>query len=555
MVTATLAVAMVAGFGALAAEALPEDFESDTVYSGLAFPTNVEFAPNGRVFVTEIDGIVKSAPSVDGPLTVFADLRNVVHHFWDRGLLGIAVHPSFPTQPYVYVLYAYGTPLPVAGGPTRVWEDADQDGDGCSNPPGATDDGCVVSARLTRLTSNAAGTAWTGEVQHLINDWCQQFPSHSIGDVEFGADGMLYVSGGEGADFNRIDYGQWGGSNGPITPKNPCGDPPGGAGATLAPPGAEGGALRSQDLRTTGDPVGLSGTIIRVNPSTGAAAQDNGPGTGNIDRIIGFGLRNPFRFTFKPGSDDLYIGDVGSGTWEEVNLHANPTGAVRNYGWPCYEGGDGVSAPFGLYDNADLNICEDLYDDGAGAVSASHFAYRHTEDISGDDECPPAVPGPSNATSSSITGLAFYTSGPFPNAYDGALFGADYSRHCVWVMFPSGGNPDPSTVEVFHYQPSTGPGTPGISPVDLEMGPDGSMYFVSFLRGELGRFRYRPPQADIDANPTSGDAPLLVDFDGSGSSDPDDETLAYAWDLDNDGQFDDGTGTTAQRTYSPGNHT
>ncbi|MEX0864004.1 MAG: PQQ-dependent sugar dehydrogenase, partial [Acidimicrobiia bacterium] len=561
MVTATLAVAMVAGFGALAVDAVPSGFaQPDLVYTGLAFPTNVEFAPNGRVFITEIDGLVKTATSIDAPLSVFADLRSRVHHYWDRGLLGLAIHPQFPQQPYVYVLYAYGTPLFTPGGPTRVWEGPDA----CTNPPGALEDGCVVSARLSRLTSNPAGTAWTGadDEKVLINDWCQQFPSHSIGDVEFGPDGMLYVSGGDGADFNRIDYGQWGGtlpnSTNPITPRNPCGDPPGGAGGLMSPPTAEGGALRSQDLRTGGDPVGLSGTIIRVNPTTGAAASGN-PGSSHPDangkRIIAYGLRNPFRFTFKPGSDDLYIGDVGSGTWEEVNLHDDPTGEVLNYGWPCYEGGDGVSAPFSLYDNNDFTICEDLYDEGPGAVTASLFAYRHNEDISGDDDCPPAVPGPTSQTSSSITGLAFYTSGPFPNIYDGALFGADYSRHCVWVMFPSGGSPDPSTVEVFHYQPSTGPGTPGISPVDLEMGPDGSMYYVSFLRGELGRFRYRPPQADIDADPTSGDAPLLVDFDGSGSSDPDNETLTYAWDLDNDGQFDDGTGSTAQRTYSPGNHT
>ena len=100
----------------------------------------------------------------------------------------------------------------------------------------------------------------------LIEDWCQQYPSHSIGSLAFGADGALYVSGGDGASFNFVDYGQDG------APVNPCGDPPGGVGAMLTPPTAEGGALRSQDLRTTGDPTGLNGAILRVDPATGAGA-------------------------------------------------------------------------------------------------------------------------------------------------------------------------------------------------------------------------------------------------------------------------------------------
>ncbi len=62
------------------------------------------------------------------------------------------------------------------------------------------------------------------------------------------------MTGGAGGSFTFNDWGQEG------NPLNPCGDPPGGVGATLTPPTAEGGWLRSQDLRTTGDPVGLGGT-------------------------------------------------------------------------------------------------------------------------------------------------------------------------------------------------------------------------------------------------------------------------------------------------------
>ena len=83
-----------------------------------------------------------------------------------------------------------------------------------------------MSGRLSRIDIS------TGAETVLINDWCQQFPSHSIGALGFRSRGMLYVSGGDGASFNQVDFGQLGG--------NLCTDPPN-----------EGGAIRSQDLRTT----------------------------------------------------------------------------------------------------------------------------------------------------------------------------------------------------------------------------------------------------------------------------------------------------------------
>jgi glucose/arabinose dehydrogenase len=115
----------------------------------------------------------------------------------------------------------------------------------------------------------ASGDTTTGSEEVLLEDWCQQYPSHSVGDLAFGADGALYASAGDGASFSFADYGQEG------SPPNPCGDPPGGVGAVLSPPRAGGGALRSQDLRTRDDPVGLDGSILRLKPSTGAPFPGN----------------------------------------------------------------------------------------------------------------------------------------------------------------------------------------------------------------------------------------------------------------------------------------
>jgi len=127
-------------------------------------------------------------------------------------------------------------------------------------------------------------------------------------------------------------------------------------GGLQSPPTAEGGALRAQDLRTPSDPVGLSGTILRVDPSNGAGLADNPLGTStdaNARRIVGYGLRNPFRFTIKPGTNDLWIGDVGWNDWEEIDRVSNPTAAaLQNFGWPRYHGPERQSS----YDGLNLDI-------------------------------------------------------------------------------------------------------------------------------------------------------------------------------------------------------
>jgi glucose/arabinose dehydrogenase len=88
--------------------ATPPGFEESTVIDGLTNPTVVRFAADGRIFVAEKRGVIKVFDSLTDPTPdVFADLNVNVYNFWDRGLLGMALAPNFPTNPYVYVLYTY----------------------------------------------------------------------------------------------------------------------------------------------------------------------------------------------------------------------------------------------------------------------------------------------------------------------------------------------------------------------------------------------------------------------------------------------------------------
>ncbi|MGH9367102.1 MAG: PQQ-dependent sugar dehydrogenase, partial [Thermoanaerobaculia bacterium] len=512
-----------AAAAAAPAQTLPAGFRDSVVFSGLTMPTAVAFSPDGRVFVAEKSGIIKVFASLTATSpTVFADLSTKVYSYWDRGLLGLALDPGFPTKPYVYVLYAYDGDI---GGAAPKWGTAGVLSDPCPTPPGATGDGCVVSGRLSRL--QASGSVMTGSELVLIHDWFQQYPSHSIGSILFGPDGALYASGGDGASFNFADYGQDG------NPLNPGGDPPAGVGGTQTPPTAEGGALRSQDLRSSGDPATLDGTVIRVDPATGAGLSGNplfSSSDANARRIIAYGLRNPFRMTVRPGTAEIWVGDVGWSTWEKI-VRIGSVSTLTNFGWPCYEGAGRQAS----YDNLNLNLCEGLYAQTA-AVTAPVYSYNHSAMVVSGETCPTG--------SSSISGLAFYTGSSYPSAYQGALFFSDYSRRCIWAMLPgSGGDPDPANRQTFVAG--------AIGPAQLVTEPGGDLFYVGHPAGRIHRIQYMTPTAVLAANPTSGNAPLTVAFDATGSTHPNPgEPLTYDWDLNGDGTYGDSTAAQPTWTYT-----
>ena len=507
---------------------LPSGFRDAVVIANLGEPTTFRIAPDGRVFVAQKNGRISVYDSFDDTEPeLFADLRKRVYDERDRGLLGLALDPRFaqPQHRYVYALYTFDHELGEdPNAPPRWGKGPSYEGDFC---PALGDyaGACPVSGRLVRI-KDEGGTA--GPEQVLLEDWCQQFPSHSVGDLNFGPEGALFVSGGEGASFGEADHGQLGWPN-----PNQCGDPP-----------QEGGSLRSLDLltpSTPSDPTGLSGSLIRVDPETGAGWPGNPLATSldaNERRIVAFGFRNPFRFAIDPQRGEAFVGNVGSSFFEEIDRLPLAPATPYDSGWPCFEGPD----PTPQFEGLGLGLCERLYADPS-ASAAPLFYFEHDNPVTADDHCP-------DEGGSAIAGMAVYRGDAFPAAYDGALFFADAVRGCIYVMLADeSGELDPLTVEPFLSD--AGP----YAGADVQVGPDGSLYYLSLYADEgLHRISYDPgaPSAELVADREWGwlvGGEFTANFDAGGSTDPEGKALSYAWDLDGNGTYED-KGNSPQRTLT-----
>jgi glucose/arabinose dehydrogenase len=246
--------------------------------------------------------------------------------------------------------------------------------------------------------------------RRLLIDMADPFPNHNGGDLQFGPDGFLYIGTGDGGS---------------------AGDPGARSQNVKVPLGK---LLRIDvDRRPSGRPYGI--------PADNPFAK-NGRG---LQFVYAWGLRNPWRYSFDRTTGDLWIGDVGQDTWEEVDHVGRGKGLAANFGWSHYEG----THPF--------NSSHPLT--AGGHLVWPVAQYKHT-------------------LGCSITGGYVYR-GPSIPALDGRYVYADYCSSRMWTLAPGSKTPR----DVTSLANAGGLKTP----VSFGEGSDGSLYVLSG-QGDLYRF-------------------------------------------------------------------
>jgi glucose/arabinose dehydrogenase len=259
----------------------PPEF-TNTLVASVQSPTALAFTPDGRLLIASQlgrlyvyqNGALQPTPALTLGSRVCSDN--------ERGLLGVAIDPSFATNSFIYLFYTF------------------------NRSP------CVN--RVSRFVLSSSNQVDLASETVLIDNMPSQAGNHNAGDVHFGKDGFLYISiGDSGCDYAG-DSGCAGDNNA----------------------SRDSHILLGKILRISPD-----GGIPPTNPYRGTdSARCNV--TGRTDpgkkcqETFASGLRNPFRMAFDPNAAGtrFFINDVGQGVWEEINLAQ----AAADYGWNIREG-------------------------------------------------------------------------------------------------------------------------------------------------------------------------------------------------------------------------
>ncbi len=287
-----------------------------TVVSGLVTPTSIAFlAPNDFLVLEKNTGQVKRV--VNGAVqSVALDLS--VNNASERGLLGIALHPSFPTNRGVYLYWTCRSVASLDSDPFQPEENT------CSDDPAAmfgqpdTDDILRVPLRGNRVDR----FVWTGsrlmfdrnllKLRAFQNDGAPDPAgqgdstqpargNHDGGPIAFGPDGKLYVATGDLGRRGQMQNLR----DGPTPPT---------ADDQFGGPSPDNNHLSGVILRVNDD-----GTTPSDNPFVGAGAMVGGEAGANIQRVFAYGLRNTFGIAFDPASGSLWDQQNADDAFDEVN--------------------------------------------------------------------------------------------------------------------------------------------------------------------------------------------------------------------------------------------
>jgi glucose/arabinose dehydrogenase len=267
-------LALLGGSGRATSGAAPEFLILQSV-GAFSYPVYATAPPGDqdRLFVVQVGGVIKLV--LDGVVqpTPFLDASGWITSGGEQGLLSMAFAPDYATSGRFYVDYT------AAGTGALTVDEVQRD----ASDPNVADPG-------TR--------------RNVISTPHPTFSNHNGGQLQFGPDGMLYISTGDG-----------GGGGDPFRSAQNLHD------------------RRGKLLRI--DPREDGSQPYRVPPNNPFVGVPNA-----YPEIWSYGLRNPWRFSFDRLNGELNIGDVGEGAWEETDYRPVDLawGAGANFGWSCFEG-------------------------------------------------------------------------------------------------------------------------------------------------------------------------------------------------------------------------
>ncbi len=287
-----------------------------TYISGLTSPLLLTNAKDGtkRNFIVQQGGIIKVLQPNSTTATDFLNISSKLTSGGERGLLGLTFHPQFAANGYFFVNY------------TR------------------TGDGATIVARYK--TTDATNTLGDPNSERILLTIAQPFANHNGGMIEFrNDDGVnnLYIGMGDGGSGND----------------------PGNRAQNV-------NELLGKFLRITPDVSGNNS-----NPAYTIPADNPYVGVNGADEIYAIGVRNPFRWSFDRQTKQLWAGDVGQDSVEEVDIITKG----GNYGWRVYEGNQCTNIDPSLCNPANFIAPVTTYSSASGSSRCSltgGYVYRGT---------------------------------------------------------------------------------------------------------------------------------------------------------------------------------
>ena len=398
------------------------------------------------MFIAEKDGTVKVANGNVVQAALFLDFSERINSARDRGLMDIALHPQFgkgTNQDYLYLLYVNDFTAPNQAPRLKA---GDEDFDKNRN------------ARVTRVRAQNVNGVWSAvpNSEEIIvgkySTWENINSPFNDSTIDLSIPPSGVRTNQDGTITNLDDYIAVDSQS--HAPGTIVFGPDGNLYVTVG----DGTSYYATDPRTArGQDIGnLSGKVLRINPDTGEGLADNpfwnGNGNSNQSKVFALGVRNGFRAVFDPGpAGKLLVADVGWNTAEEINIIKRGD----NLGWPWFEGNDRT----GGYQGLQAGIA--FYASGQ-ATQGPAYSYLH------------------DGQSSAIVAGDYYT-GLNP-IWQNSVFVTDVSQGWVKALtFNADG--------VFQRERTVATGANAQQYlVDMNMGADGNMYYVSLLNGEIGRF-------------------------------------------------------------------